>query len=91
MDVIGVHLSGEGEVRLTFDDGDSTVLVDRDLISRSSVLSDMIASLGETTELQTPAGYLSAWLKLVSTDGYSPDSADSAESLLFSMQVCDAN
>lgn len=89
-EVISVQLFG-ADVRFTFDDGTS-LPVDSAVISRSSVLSDMVSSMddGDGSELlHTPSGYLVAWLELASSDDQCTHSR-SYERLLFSLQVCSA-
>lgn len=89
MESIGVQLCGADDVRFTFGDGES-MIVDRAIISRSSILSDMVLSIdsynGEV--LQTPHGYLPAWLEMAAaavSELCSP--AATADSLIFSMRV----
>ena len=87
MEVVGVRLCGADDVCFELPDGDN-VIVDRALISSSTILSDVVLSVESDADekiLPTPAGFLPAWLDLAS----SGECAASAtiESLMFSMQV----
>lgn len=88
MESVEVHRAGDAALTLTFPDG-RCESVTRDLVSRSSILSDLLASahVDGGNVIHLPRGYLQAWLGHARRDMLAPPRERDVESLILILKV----